>query len=64
MDIVELKKQMKEGKSNILVAVRVRPLNRNELMISSHETVKVDDSKQVFLTDPQFEMNANDVRWR
>ena len=61
LDIAELKKQMKEGKSNILVAVRVRPLSKNELIISSHESLTVDNNKQIFLNDPQFEMNVNDV---
>ncbi len=57
----ELKKQMKEGKSNILVAVRIRPLNRNEMIISNHETVSVEDSKVINLNDPQFENSPNDV---
>lgn len=61
MDIGELKRQMKEGKSNILVAVRIRPLSSNELIISSHETVSVTDNKVVSLNDPQFEMSPNDV---
>lgn len=61
IEIGELKKQMKEGKSNILVAVRIRPLSNNELLISSHETVTVTDSKVINLNDPQFEMSPNDV---
>jgi hypothetical protein len=61
LDIAELKKQMKEGKSNILVAVRIRPLAKNELIISNHETVNVEDNKMVYLNDPQFEMSPNDV---
>lgn len=61
MDIGELKKQMKEGKSNILVAVRIRPLSTNEVIISNHETVSVIDNKVINLNDPQFEMSPNDV---
>ena len=61
MDIGELKRQMKEGKSNILVAVRIRPLSNNELIISSHETMGVTDNKVINLNDPQFEMSPNDV---
>lgn len=60
-DVAELKRQMKEGKSNILVAVRVRPLSYNEKLISDHETISVDNNKVVSLNDPQFIMNANDV---
>lgn len=60
-ELGELKKQMKEGKSNILVAVRVRPLNRNEREISNHETISVDGNRQVSLNDPQFEASPNDV---
>lgn len=60
-DIAELKRQMKEGKSNILVAVRVRPLSYNEKLISDHETISVDNNKVVSLNDPQFLMNPNDV---
>lgn len=61
IDIGELKKQMKEGKSNILVAVRIRPLANKEMIISSHETVAVTDNKVINLNDPQFEMSPNDV---
>ena len=64
MDIGELKKQMKEGKSNILVAVRIRPLSTNELLISNHEIVSVTDNKVINLNDPQFEMSPNDVLLR
>lgn len=64
MDIGELKRQMKEGKSNILVTVRVRPLSTNELLISGHETMTVTESKIVSLKDPQFEMSPNDVSSR
>lgn len=60
-DVGELMKQMKEGKSNILVAVRIRPLNKNEIMISNHETVEVENSKVITLNDPQFENSPNDV---
>lgn len=61
IDIGELKRQMKEGKSNILVAVRIRPPSHNETIISAHETVSVIDNKVINLSDPQFEMSPNDV---
>jgi kinesin family protein 18/19 len=61
-DISELKKQMKEGKSNILVAVRVRPLSKSEMYISKFETVVIEDNKKIYMTDPQFEMSPEDVR--
>ena len=44
-----------------MVAVRIRPLNKNEIMISNHETVEVENSKVITLNDPQFENSPNDV---
>jgi len=52
---------LKNGSSNILVAVRVRPLNSKELTFSNYETLKVLDNKVVVLLDPQNQFDPNDV---
>lgn len=49
---------MEDGKSNMLVVVRIRPLNEKETYISNFETVKTLPNNEIVLLDPQFEMAA------
>ena len=43
---------MGEGKSNMLVVVRVRPLNEKETFVSKFETAHVAGHNEIILTDP------------
>ncbi|EGR28601.1 kinesin motor domain protein [Ichthyophthirius multifiliis] len=53
--------QLKSGLNNILVAIRVRPLNQKELEKSDFEVVRILDQRLVVLIDPGYEFNQNDV---
>lgn len=66
--------EMKHGSNNILVkinhkllfiykkvAVRMRPLNSRELIVSDFETVRILDKKLVILLDPGNEFEPEDV---
>jgi len=44
--------QMQQGASNILVAVRARPLTKKEQEIDDHQIVQVLDSNVIVLLDP------------
>ena len=59
-----LKEENKNKKktSNILVAVRCRPLSKKEKEISEKETIKIVDGKIVKLKDPNNFLNPNNVR--
>jgi kinesin family protein 18/19 len=60
----ETKQQIEEYKhvsNNILVAIRVRPLNSKELAISNFETIKIVDQKIAVLLDPANEFEPQDV---
>lgn len=50
---------LKSGQNNILVAVRVRPLNDKEKTISEFQTIKILDEHLMILMDP--ENNPDDV---
>lgn len=51
-DTINFKDPNGTGKSNILVAVRCRPLSKKELDISNIETVKILNNKVVCVLDP------------
>jgi kinesin family member 18/19 len=51
-DTQKFKDQMNNGKANILVCVRCRPLNPKEVQISNIETVKILNKKIVIVLDP------------
>src|SRR5688572_20992828 len=48
----DLKNEMNSGQSNVLVAVRVRPLLRKEVENGSRDIIKVMDGKMVVVLDP------------
>jgi kinesin family protein 18/19 len=52
IDTEKQKEIMSSGKANILVVVRCRPLSKKETELSDIETVKIVNSKVVFLLDP------------
>ncbi|CAD8179404.1 unnamed protein product [Paramecium pentaurelia] len=47
--------ELKNGSSNILVAIRVRPLNQKERSVSEFETIRILDGKMIVLMDPESE---------
>ena len=47
--------EMKHGQSNILVAIRTRPLIQKEIEYNPNLMVKILDQKIVVLLDPSFE---------
>jgi kinesin family protein 18/19 len=51
-DTNNFKDSMRTGKSNILVAVRCRPLTSKEIAISKEETLKILNKKVVCVIDP------------
>ena len=55
---------MKKGESNILVAIRLRPLLDKEILEGQYNLVKILDEKVVILQDPaDFEENGkNELR--
>ena len=61
-NIIYNKKFVQKGSYNILVAVRVRPLNQKEKMISSDETINVENKNTIILKDPSEYINPNNIR--
>ena len=60
--IIYNKKLIKKGSYNILVAVRVRPLNQKEELISTDETINVENKNTIILKDPNGYINPNNIR--
>ena len=60
--IIYNKKFIQKGTYNILVAVRVRPLNQKEKMISTDETITVENKSTIILKDPSIYINPNNIR--
>ena len=60
--IIYNKKFIQKGSYNILVAVRVRPLNQKEKMISTDETITVENKSTIILKDPSIYINPNNIR--
>lgn len=52
---------MEEGRGNMLVVVRIRPLNEKEQFISKFESIKVIGDNEIVAIDPQYEMSSDDV---
>ena len=61
-NIIYNKKFVQKGSYNILVAVRVRPLNQKEKMVSSDETINVENKNTIILKDPSEYINPNNIR--
>jgi kinesin family protein 18/19 len=60
LDTDGYKSAMEQGQSNILVAVRVRPVLKKERLNNCREFVKVLDDKMLVIHDPHAEANADD----
>ena len=60
--IIYNKKFIQKGSYNILVAVRVRPLSQKEKMISTDETITVENKSTIILKDPSIYINPNNIR--
>ena len=60
-DSRQLIKSMQSGESNMLVAVRVRPLNSKETYLSNFETLKLIGNNELLVLDPQFELAEEEV---
>ncbi|CAD8097559.1 unnamed protein product [Paramecium sonneborni] len=54
--------ELKNGSSNILVAIRVRPLNQKERSVSEFETIRILDGKMIVLMDPESEREDDLLR--
>ncbi|CAD8091684.1 unnamed protein product [Paramecium primaurelia] len=54
--------ELKNGVSNILVAIRVRPLSQKEKSLSEFETIKILDNKMIVLMDPEQERDEDLLR--
>ena len=52
-DNLDLKGSMSKGQSNIMVAVRLRPMLQKEISSGQFGLVKILDEKVVVLQDPQ-----------
>ena len=61
-NIIYNKKFIQKNSYNILVAVRVRPLNKKEELISTDETITVENKNMILLKDPNGYMNPNNIR--
>ena len=61
-NIIYNKKFVQKGTYNILVAVRVRPLSQKEKLISTDETVNVENKNTIILKDPSEYINPNNIR--
>ena len=61
-NIIYNKKFIQKGSYNILVAVRVRPLSQKEKMISTDETINVENKSTIILKDPSIYINPNNIR--
>ncbi|CAD8110484.1 unnamed protein product [Paramecium sonneborni] len=62
---IETKKfidELKNGNSNILVAIRVRPLSQKERSLSEFETIRILDNKMIVLLDPEQERDDDLLR--
>ncbi|CAD8105985.1 unnamed protein product [Paramecium sonneborni] len=62
---IETKKfidELKNGVSNILVAIRVRPLSQKERSLSEFETIRILDNKMIVLLDPEQEREDDLLR--
>ena len=53
----ELVNDMKQGTSNILVAIRCRPLTKKEKEVDDYKTVNILDDKVVVIIDPAAKAN-------
>ena len=60
--IIYNKKFIQKSSYNILVAVRVRPLNKKEELISTEETISVENKNRILLKDPNGFINPNNIR--
>ena len=60
--IKENEKKDKKIIYNILVVVRVRPLNKKEKKISQNETVSIINENLLKFKDPNFFLNPNNIR--
>ncbi|OMJ82018.1 hypothetical protein SteCoe_17403 [Stentor coeruleus] len=56
-ETIDLISNMNQGVSNILVAVRCRPLTKKEKEIDDFKTVQIIDGKLVFITEPPGPIN-------
>ncbi|CAD8097370.1 unnamed protein product [Paramecium primaurelia] len=54
--------ELKNGVSNILVAIRVRPLSQKERSLSEFETIRILDNKMIVLMDPESEREDDLLR--
>ena len=61
-NIIYNKKFVQKNSYNILVAVRVRPLNKKEELISTDETITVENKNVILLKDPNGYINPNNIR--
>ncbi len=61
-NIIYNKKFIKKDSYNILVAVRVRPLSLKEQLISTDETITVENKNTIVLKDPNGYINPNHIR--
>ena len=61
-NIIYNKKFIQKDSYNILVAVRVRPLNQKEQLISIDETINVENKNTILLKDPNGYINSNNIR--
>ena len=61
-NIIYNKKFIQKDTYNILVAVRIRPLNQKEELISTEETISVENKNTILLKDPNGYINPNNIR--
>ena len=61
-NIIYNKKFIQKDTYNILVAVRIRPLNKKEELISTEETISVENKNTILLKDPNGYINPNNIR--
>ena len=61
-NIIYNKKFIQKDTCNILVAVRIRPLNKKEELISTEETISVENKNTILLKDPNGYINPNNIR--
>ena len=61
-NIIYNKKFIKKDSYSILVAVRVRPLSQKEQLISTDESITVENKNIIILKDPNGYINPNHIR--
>ena len=61
-NLIYNKKFVQKESYNILVAVRIRPLNQKEELISTEETISVENKNTILLKDPNNYINTNNIR--